>query len=264
MAGKRGLTPRKDGSSSRRGKEPVVEAAEPAAPKRALQRSRLANEEAVNKVRYLAAAETNEWGATTLRPGSTRPADLAVTEYPFFLHTLFAGLVPPFSSFFLAVLEHYQIHPLHLQPNSVTVLSIFAFLCEAYVGVKPSVELLRCFYSLRITAGDQCSGCVSFRHHEGTASSIIPIKLDKKVEDYRTRWLFVDTRQASPIFVVPDAPAVKRAGWEGTKVDNPAIKPLVQRMLDPREAGLTGAMVAKEFTRRRIAPLQAHTEPMWK
>src|SRR5664279_4831239 len=108
MAGKRGSTPRKDGPSSRRGKEPAVEVAEPARPKRALQRSRLANEEAVNKVRYLAAAETNEWGATTLRPGSTRPADLAVTEYPFFLHTLFAGLVPPFSSFFLAVLEHYR------------------------------------------------------------------------------------------------------------------------------------------------------------
>src|SRR5664279_5562310 len=207
MTGKRDLTPRKDGSSSRKDKGPMAEAAEPARPKRALQRSLLANEEAVGKVRYLAAAKTNEWGATGLRPGSTRSADLAVTEYPFFLHTLFAGLIPPFSIFFLAILEHYQIHPLHLQPNSVTVVSIFAFLCEAYVGVRPSVELLRCFYSLRISAGDQCSGCISFRHHEGTASSIIPMKLDKKVDDYRVRWLYVDTRQASPIFAAPDAPA---------------------------------------------------------
>ena len=29
--------------------------------------------------------------------------------YPIFMHTLFAGLVPPFSDFFLAVLERYQI-----------------------------------------------------------------------------------------------------------------------------------------------------------
>src|SRR5664279_2992311 len=263
MTGKRDLTPRKDGSSSRKDKGPMAEAAELARPKRALQRSLLANEEAVGKVRYLAAAETNEWGATALRPGSTRSADLAVTEYPFFLHTLFAGLIPPFSSFFLAVLEHYQIHPLHLQPNSVTILSIFAFLCEAYVGVRPSVELLRCFHSLRISAGDQCSGCVSFRLHEAMASSIIPMKLDKKVENYRSRWLYVDTRQASPIFKAPDAPAVKRAGWEGTRIDEEVLVPLTQRMHDLRDAGLTGAMVAKEFTKRRIAPLQAHTNPMW-
>src|SRR5664279_687899 len=96
------------------------------------------------------------------------------------------------------------------------------------------------------------------------ASSIIPMKLDKKVEDYRIRWLYADTRQASPIFDAPDAPAVKRAGWEGTKVDNPVIAPLVKRMLDLRAAGLTGAMVAKEFTRKRIAPLQAHGDPMWR
>ena len=30
-----------------------------------------------------------------------------------------------------------------------------------------------------------------------------------------------------------------------------------------RDAGLTGQMVAKDFTRRRIAPLQWHSEPMW-
>src|SRR5664279_3383457 len=95
------------------------------------------------------------------------------------------------------------------------------------------------------------------------ASSIISMKLDKKVEDYRSRWLYVDTRQASPIFKAPDAPAVKRAGWEGTRIDDQELMPLTQRMQDLRDAGLTGAMVAKEFTKRRIAPLQAHTNPMW-
>ena len=30
-----------------------------------------------------------------------------------------------------------------------------------------------------------------------------------------------------------------------------------------REAGLTGQMVAEDFVRRRIAPLQMHTKPMW-
>ena len=30
-----------------------------------------------------------------------------------------------------------------------------------------------------------------------------------------------------------------------------------------RNAGVTGQMVAKDFTRRRIAPLQWHSEPIW-
>ena len=30
-----------------------------------------------------------------------------------------------------------------------------------------------------------------------------------------------------------------------------------------REEGLTGQMVAADFVTRRIAPLQAHSEPMW-
>ena len=30
-----------------------------------------------------------------------------------------------------------------------------------------------------------------------------------------------------------------------------------------RNAGVTGQMVARDFTRRRIAPLQWHSEPMW-
>ena len=56
-----------------------------------------------------------------------------------------AGLVPPFSEFFLAVLETYGLHMLHLHPNAVVTLSLFAYACEAYVGVAPSIALFRHF-----------------------------------------------------------------------------------------------------------------------
>src|SRR5664279_3687665 len=183
--------------------------------------------EAVDKLRHIVASVMNEWGPTTVRPGSTLPANLAVTEYPLFIHTLFAGLMPPFSPFFLVVLEHYQIQLLHLQPNSVVILDVFAFLCEAFLGVPPSVALFRCFYSLRITAGEQRSGCVSFRFCEAMASEIIPMEVMKKVEDFRKRWVYMDLRQASPLFEVPTAPAVKHAHWEGIKITDDSIAPLV-------------------------------------
>ena len=47
------------------------------------------------------------------------------------MHDVYAWLIPPFSRFFYAVLRHYGIHTLHLHPNSVLLLSIFAFYYEA-------------------------------------------------------------------------------------------------------------------------------------
>jgi hypothetical protein len=50
---------------------------------------------------------------------------------PFFLFSVFAGLLPPFSSFFLAILETYGIQAIHLHPKSITLLAVFAYTCEA-------------------------------------------------------------------------------------------------------------------------------------
>ena len=83
--------------------------------------------EAIARVRHLAAASTNEHGATEMRPSGSR---LAEGFYRIFLHTLYAGLVPPFSDFLLAILEVYQIQLLHLHPNSILILAIFAHFCE--------------------------------------------------------------------------------------------------------------------------------------
>ena len=220
-------------------------------------------------MRHLVAASTNEHGATEMRPAGSR---LAEGFYPIFLHTLYAGLVPPFSDFLLAILEVYQIQLLHLHPNSILILAIFAYLCEAYIGIRPSVALFRSFYSLRSTAPGERLGCVSFRIAAARSETYIPIawsgedavtKVTKKVDDFRKRWLFVDAKRTNPLLEVPEGPPTKWARWgseefEGSKLD--AVYECIQRI---REAGVTGQMVARDFTRRRIAPLQWHSEPMW-
>ena len=92
------------------------------------------------------------------------------------------GWFPPFSDFFYAILSHYKLHALHLHPNSILLLSIFAFYCEAFVGVRPSVVLLRHFFSLRTHCSNQRSGCVSFTPlHDNNAL----MKARKKVDDFR-------------------------------------------------------------------------------
>ena len=95
-------------------------------------------------------------------PASRTRMARAATEVPIFIDALWAGLIPPFSAFLNAVLEHYQIHMLHLDPQSVTLLAVFAFVSEAMVGIAPSVALLRHFFSLHLADPQQCSGCVSF------------------------------------------------------------------------------------------------------
>jgi hypothetical protein len=55
----------------------------------------------------------------------------APTAQPFFLFSVFASLLPPFSPFFLAILETYGIQAIHLHPKSVTLLAVFAYACEA-------------------------------------------------------------------------------------------------------------------------------------
>ena len=77
--------------------------------------------------RLMMAVEGNEKGDTKLQAGSTEPEDKGSTFYPFFMNTIVTGLVPPFSNFFYAVLRHYRLQALHLHPNFVLLLLIFAY-----------------------------------------------------------------------------------------------------------------------------------------
>ena len=96
--------------------------------------------------RLMTAVEGSEMGETELRAGTAEPEARGSTFYPFFMNAVVADLVPPFSEFFYVVLRHYRLQALHLHPNSVLLLSIFAYYCEAHVGVMPSVALLRHFF----------------------------------------------------------------------------------------------------------------------
>ena len=96
--------------------------------------------------------------------------------YPTFLHTITAGLVSLYSPFLEAVLEFYQIQLIHLHANSILILSIFAYLCEAYLGVYPSMSLFKSFYALRSSAPLEQSGCVSFRIVDGRGESASPCR----------------------------------------------------------------------------------------
>ena len=118
-------------------------------------------------------------------PASRARIDRAATEVPIFIDALWAGLIPPFSAFFNVVLEYYQIHMLHLDPQSVTLLSVFVFVCEHMVSITPSVALLRHFFSLHLTGPRQSSRCVGFQAVATTAGAGIDFELPSSTSEFR-------------------------------------------------------------------------------
>ena len=57
----------------------------------------------------------------------------------------------------------------------MTLLAVFAFVCEAMVGIAPSVALLRHFFSLHLIDPRQSSGCLSFQAVAATAGGGIDV-----------------------------------------------------------------------------------------
>jgi hypothetical protein len=156
----------------------------PAAP---LLDSRVKSNRELQTVREMVGSKNSEWGTTRIWHGRTPREILPATAQPFFLFSVFAGMVPPFSPFLLAILETYRIQAIHLHPRSVALLAVFAYACEAWIGIKPSVAYFCHLFSLRPSGLNQSLGCVSFITTVETEGDFIDLKWMKKVEDFRSR-----------------------------------------------------------------------------
>lgn len=94
---------------------------------------------------------------TILRTRTLFPLPRDFREMVIFVPFLMVWLVPALSPFFVAVLEVYAIHLVHLTPNVVLTLVLFVHTYEMFVGVQPSVELFRHFFNL-CCSGPSASG----------------------------------------------------------------------------------------------------------
>jgi hypothetical protein len=132
-------------------------------------------------------SKNSEWGATRIWHDRAPRDTLPAMAQPFFLFSVFASLVPLFSPFFLAILETYGIQAIHLHPKSVTLLAVFGYAYEAWIGIKPLVAYFCHLFSLRSSGLNQSSGCVSFIATAGMEGDFIDLKWMKKVEDFKSR-----------------------------------------------------------------------------
>ncbi|KAE8773473.1 hypothetical protein D1007_54279 [Hordeum vulgare] len=108
------------------------------------------NLEGLKKVQLIIAANSNEWGAIQIWLGSCPRRERVSPVVSLHFHALVSGVLLPFSGFLNAVLPYYEIQVLHLDPRSLVLLAAFAFLCEGFVDITPSMALLRHFFSLQL------------------------------------------------------------------------------------------------------------------
>ncbi|KAE8791502.1 hypothetical protein D1007_33945 [Hordeum vulgare] len=174
--------------------------------------STVVNFEGLEKIRLVVVAGSNEWGPTKIWPGSWPRGEMATPASPF-IHALLSGVLPPFSSFLIVVLSHYQIHALHLYYSSLVLLSAFAFLCEAFLGITPSVSLLCYFFSLELVSKEQCSGCASLKTGDASVLGALDADLLPEAEGFRRQWVQVETVEAGALFQPPSTPKTSKRGW---------------------------------------------------
>ena len=214
------------------------------------------------KVRKMLVPEGQK-GAMPAR-AATYPPEPREEETVIFSSFIAAGLVPPFSSFFLEVLSEYQVHLVHLSPNSVLMLAIFAHLCEMFVGVMPSVALWRHFYVLRSSGKTRTEvvGSCNFRLRDGARDEYIPQELKNKWDDWRLYWCYLAVDPHLQL-LLPEGPAMAKKRWEYLPDDFDSLRPVTARISALRAAGLTATMVVGDFVRRRLAPLRERDRPAW-
>jgi hypothetical protein len=226
-----------------------------------LPESRLNNEEGLGKLRN-ALVPAGRRGANVVRP-ATFPPNPRVNETVMLSSFALAGLIPPFSAFFLAVLEDFNVHLLHLAPNSVMMLAVFAHLCEMFVGVMPSVALFRHYYALRPTGRKEVVGSCCFRLRDGVADQYISQTLRNKWEDWRQSWCYIEV-DPHPKLLLPTGLAKPiREVWEDEPAADGRMQEVLSRITGLGAQGLTATMVVGDYLRRRLAPLRERGRPAW-
>ena len=142
--------------------------------------------------------------------------------------------------------------------------SIVAYYCEAYLGVMPSVALLRHFFFLRVSEG-HISGCANFIA-PGKANSIS--NTGKKVDNLRAKWVMMGAKCVHPCLALLTKAPQSDKEWSRAELTDERSSSVVAQMktdLKPgnaRAAKVTGAMLLREFLMLRVAPLKARARPL--
>ena len=185
------------------------------------------------------------------------PAPVA-NEYVVFSSHMAKGLALPASSFLREFLEFYSLQLHHLGANSITLLSCFVTLREAYLGIWPCMEVFVIFFFLRAqTSGKRLRECGSVSIY--TKNVLFPkVHLPDSIKKWQNGYFYVRNLTASNRIGLPGFVNMQPAdrSWNRrTPVDEALESAVTTRMRDLVAAGLTSRDLTLAWLSRRVLPL---------
>ena len=149
----------------------------------------------------------------------------------------------------------------NLVPNSIIMLGVFVYLCEAYLGISTDLDLFRYYYGMTRLGG--IAGSCSLKLYDGKLREYIQIFTRSSWLGWKKRWLYWEiTNEDSLSFV--GKPTEKVPAWDSIPKDLGRITPFIQAITDLKEEGLTGWHVVRDFITRHISPLKKRAHQMWR
>ena len=194
-------------------------------------------------------------------PGEHRVPAPGPGEIVLFVSFVRVGLCLPASAFLHQFLGYFGISLNHLTPNAILHLSVFVHLCEAFLGIPPSLSLFRFFFRLkpqpRREETSVLGGCgIQFR--QGLKIKFFDYDLVDSVKDWRAEWFYAANLIPS-LAIHPGSGPVVNDRWD-KKLESPAeiqvIQPLLDRINMLKQQGLTGFGIVSSFLRHRVQPLK--------
>jgi hypothetical protein len=167
------------------------------------------------------------------------------------------------SLFLHVALSTYGVVLVHLHPNALLTLAIFQYLCEAFVGVHPSVVLFHVFFEALLDAGGTISGCLSFRLHSYMVTRFISMP-NKEWEEWKANWCFVRfSEEDDPIaYVEPMGFPEILPVWTSL-ASMAGLEAAIERIQNLCDNHLAAHHVVNSFVRHNIGPLQRRSCPHW-
>jgi hypothetical protein len=173
-----------------------------------------------------------------------------------FLAHIERGFVVPAGDFLHGLLHFYHIELVHLAPNSITIISTFVHLCEAFLGIAPHFYLWHHFFELKKIGKGTVVGNIGFMLRRNMKSEYIDLTLPDNTSGWQQGWFYLDNpvpslRESMGRVPVPSPEWTNQLATQDTK----ELKPLLDDLEQLKAEGRTGAAVAISFCRHLIQPL---------
>jgi hypothetical protein len=143
----------------------------------------------------------------------------------------------------------------HLAPNSITIITTFVHICEAYLSIAPHFHRWHHFFELKKMGKGVVVDSVGFMLCRNMKSEHIDLTLPDNTTGWKQRWFYLKERM--------ERTSVPYLEWTNQLAsrDTEELQPLLDDLEQLKVEGLTGTAVAISFCCRLIKPLQDQAHP---